>query len=746
MKKLLLSIFSILCISQLTAQSNLHNIHIKRTNATITLDGNLEEQAWLNAAKANNFIQHFPTDSLPESGETEILLTYDDKNLYVGIRCKSTGDQFITQSLKRDGSFHGNDNISLMFDTFNDVTNAFMFGINAFGVRREAIISNGGKERSHFSRAWDNKWYGDAVIQGDTWTAELAIPFKTLRFKEGAQSWRFQCYRNDTQNNEHTSWAQIPFNFLLMDIACMGTIVWDQPLTNAGKNISLIPYVSSSIARDFEDDTETEPQTKFNFGGDAKVGITSGLNLDLTVNPDFSQVEVDQQVTNLDRFEVFFPERRQFFLENADLFGGFGGGRVNPFFSRRIGVTQDTATGTNIQNTILYGARLSGKLNEKLRVGLLNMQTAKQEINDLPSFNYTVATLEQRVFSRSNLAFIFVNKQAINPDEFGTSFNKYNRAAGVEYRLASADNVWSGKTTYHRVFSPLEKEHKFSHLTQIVYTKRKYRFEWAHLMIGNGYDAEVGFVPRKDILLLSPEAQINFYPSNRNLTNHSIGFDTRWIYKLGKDDNTVLEDFGFADFDMELFWSFNFKNSSRLRLESTFKNLILLNDFDPTRVQDDDVFLPAGNRYKFMDFSINYQSDGRKVVSYNVEPQFGQFYSGFRAGFRGSINYRYQPYGFVALNVNYNHINLGDPFKTVNLWLVGPRIDLTFTKKLFLTTFLQYNNQLDNLNVNARFQWRFKPASDLFIVYTDNFITDPFDQFSSRNKALVAKLTYWLNL
>ena len=374
------------------------------------------------------------------------------------------------------------------------------------------------------------------------------------------------------------------------------------------------------------------------------------------------------------------------------------------------------------------------------------MQTASQKENDLPSFNYTVATMEQRVFNRSNLAFIFVNKQAINASDFGDTFNRFNRSIGVEYRLASANNLWSGKTTFHKLFSPLDKEQKFTHLTQIVYTQRRFRFEWAHSLIGDGYDAEVGFVPRRDIFLLSPELQVNFYPTDSKINNHTIGFDSRWIYKLGKDDNTVLEDFGLADVGVESFWQISFNNGARLRFEGNYNSILLLDDFDPTRVQEDDIFLPAGNRFRFIDFSANFQSDNRKVISYNITPQIGQFYNGFRTGFRGNINYRHVPYGLVALSVNYNHIDLGDPFETVNLWLVGPRIDLTFTKELFLTTFLQYNNQLDNLNVNARFQWRFKPASDLFIVYTDNFIIDPFDQFSSRNKALVAKLTYWFNL
>jgi hypothetical protein len=169
----------------------------------------------------------------------------------------------------------------------------------------------------------------------------------------------------------------------------------------------------------------------------------------------------------------------------------------------------------------------------------------------------------------------------------------------------------------------------------------------------------------------------------------------------------------------------------------------LFDDFDPTRVQEDDVFLAAGTEYNYSFFELEYNSDRRKIFSYRVEPTIGEFFNGFRAGVSGNFSFRYQPFGSIALSYNYNYIKLDAPFESSSLFLIGPRIDLTFTKKLFLTTFIQYNNQSENLNVNTRFQWRFQPVSDFFLVYTDNYGTNPF---SERNRAIVAKLTYWLNL
>ena len=724
------------------------SIQLEYTSEPVIADGDLSESVWQNADNANDFWQHFPADSSLAGGKTEIKMTYDDNFLYVAVKCYSDGNDFIVPSLRRDYSFRNSDNVTLLFDTYNDQTNAFVFGMNAYGVRREALISDGGRQRGAFNDSWDNKWFGNAKVGDDFWTAEFAIPFSTIRFQRGATQWRFNCYRSDTQLNELSTWIRIPRNYIIMDLSFMGTLEWDKPLEKKKTNISIIPYISGATARDFDDETQLSPEQTFNFGGDAKIGITPGLNLDLTVNPDFSQVEVDRQVTNLNRFEIFFPERRQFFLENADLFGSFGLTRVNPFFSRRIGVARDTATGQNIQNPILYGARLSGKLNEKLRVGLLNMQTTKQAETGLPSFNYTVAALQHQVFTKSNLSFIFVNKEAINaPLDTNDLFNQYNRVAGLEYRLASMDNRWTGKFFHHQVFSPLDQEDKFSSGMQLEYLRRNYRLELAGLFVGYGYEVETGFAPRRDYLLFSPEFELLFFPKKGIVNEHSINIDTRAFLEAGNDpENQVISNFNMSERQIEATWSMQFKNTARAELGILETELTLLQDFDPTRLQEDDVFLAAGTQYHYVTFTGSYSSDARKRFSFDLDPTIGQFYNGFRGGVSSEVMYRFQPYGSVGLSVDYNYVELEKPFKPASIWLVGPRFDLTFSKNLFFTTFVQYNNQQDNLNINSRFQWRFQPVSDFFIVYTDNYLVDSFSQFGKRNRALVAKLTYWLNI
>ena len=269
-------------------------INVKRAQGAIKLDGVLDEDDWKSSSSANNFRQYFPTDTTSAKSKTEIYFTYDDSYLYVAAKCFSAGNEFSVPNLKRDYRMTNSDNITFLFDTYNDKTNAFVFGINALGVRREALISNGGRERQSWNASWDNKWDGVSKIYDDYWTCEIAIPFNTIRFKEGSDSWRFNSYRNDIQMNEISTWVSTPRNNIVMDLGFMSELKWEEPLQSRGKNISLIPYVTGSNARDFENLDQTKAVQSFNIGGDAKVALSSSLNLDLTFNPDFSQVEVDE--------------------------------------------------------------------------------------------------------------------------------------------------------------------------------------------------------------------------------------------------------------------------------------------------------------------------------------------------------------------------------------------------------------------------------------------------------------------
>ncbi|WP_367392341.1 DUF5916 domain-containing protein [Lewinella sp. LCG006] len=714
---------------QMASEEQEEGLYLRKSQEKITIDGQLDEAAWFTGRPAVDFWENFPSDTSRCAWKTEIYMTFDENNLYIGAKCYAPGNKYVTPSLRRDYRAGGSDNITFLLDPFRDRTNAFVFGMNPYGVMREALISNGGRSNDDWLGEWDNKWQGESAIFDDYWSCEIAIPFSTIRFPEGQVDWYFNSYRFDTQSNTRSTWQPIPQNQIIMSLAYMGNMQWEEAPTTNNSSISLIPYLSGATQRDYE---EGLPSTStFGVGGDAKIAVTSGLNLDLTVNPDFSQVEVDQQVINLSRFEVFFPERRQFFLENADLFGTFGDDQVNPFFSRRIGVSQDTSTGAAISNPIYYGARLSGKLDNNWRLGLLNMQTAKDDENGLPSYNYTVAALQRKMFSRSNLGFIFVNKQTFADLAGDTLNNAYNRVAGLDYNLASADNRWNGKFYFHHSFSPTQGKNPFSHGARVDYLERRYAFGMEQRYVGEEYDAEVGFVPRKNYWQINPRGELFFYPEKGPINRHGPRFRSRFLW-TPEEGNT--------DRFMFLSWDISFTNNSRLSFDFGNEYVYLLEDFDPTNT--DATPLPGATGYTYNRLSMEYNSDSRKTFSYRLEPTAGQFFNGYRYGLQTNITWRYQPLGQISLTTNYSYIDLPDPYASASLFLIGPRIDLTFTKNIFLTTFFQYNSQIDNFNVNARMQWRFAPVSDFFLVYTDNY--NSLD-WNVKNRSIVAKVTYWLN-
>ncbi len=707
------------------------SLELRHTAQSITIDGTLDEDAWFSGSPAVNFWENFPSDSTRSDWPTEIYMTYDDQFLYIGAKCYAPGEQYIVPSLRRDYRAGGSDNITFLIDPFRDRTNAFVFGMNPYGVMREALISNGGNNFGDWLDEWDNKWQGQSAIHDDYWSCEVAIPFNTLRFPEGETEWFFNSYRFDTQSNTRSSWHRIPQNQIIMSLAYMGRMEWEGAPPKPRKSISLIPYITAGTQRDFEEGEKADGS--FGIGGDAKISITSGLNLDLTVNPDFSQVEVDRQVVNLSRFEIFFPERRQFFLENSDLFGSFGDNRVNPFFSRRIGVTRDTSTGEALSNPIFGGARLSGKLDNNWRVGLLNMQTEANQANGLPSYNYTVAAVQRKLFTRSNLGMIFVNKQTWDDISQDTSdtYSQYNRVLGLDYNLASADNAWNGKFYFHHSISPNQGVDPYTHGASLDYRVRRFAVGLEERYVGEEYNAEVGFVPRRNYFQISSRADLFFYPSNGRVNRHGLGYRSRmiWTPENGSTDRVYT-----------LFWAFDMANTSNFNVRVTNEYTYLLEDFDPTRT--DATPLPGEQGYTYTRLGLEYRSDNRKEISYSVEPTVGQFFNGYRYGVESNVTWRYQPLGQITMTVNYNYIDLPEPYASRELFLIGPRIDLTFTKNIFLTTFVQYNNQIDNLNLNARFQWRFAPVSDFFLVYTDNYDSV---NWGVKNRALVAKLTYWLN-
>ncbi len=484
-------------------------LSIQKTAAPISLDGALDEAAWQSAAQATDFQRQFPVDTGLATARTEIRLCFDDQFLYVAAVCWQPREDYTVQSLKRDFPAGTCDALNVLIDPFKDGLNGFFFGVNPLNVQREALIDNGGTT----SFEWDNRWSSVVRNLPDRWVVEMAIPFKTLRYKvaDGENTWRVNFVRTRLKNWEVSSWQPVPQQYSPNNIAFAGQLIWAAAPPKPGANIALIPYATGRYDIDYERREANKTLIRKNadwaggIGGDAKIGLTPSLNLDLTVNPDFSQVEVDRQVANLSRFELFFPERRQFFLENRDLFAMFGFPDTRPFFSRRIGLGFNPVERRTETVPIVAGARLSGKITDDWRVGLLNMQTARvnwDTARSLPAANFTVATVQKKVFGRSAVSAIFVNKtnflgQLSESQQAG--FQDWNRVAGLEYNLYSRDNRWEGEWYYHRSFSPDPKKRGQTLAHFLAYTDRHFNTRLGYMMVDSNYTADAGFVPRKGV-------------------------------------------------------------------------------------------------------------------------------------------------------------------------------------------------------------------------------------------------------
>ena len=702
---------------------------IKKAQHKIQIDGERNEADWENAQVATDFFMVLPMDTSFAELRTDVRMTYDQEHIYIIAECYHGGWKYMVESLRRDWGFLKNDNFIFFMDTFDDQTNGFTFGANAAGAQWDGMMSEGGKA----DLSWDNKWVSVNKSYPDHWTFEAAIPFKSIRYKKGNTRWGINFSRNDLMTTEKSTWAPVPRQFPTSSLAFTGLLIWDEAPPVPGTNVSLIPYAVSGPAKDFANNTPVNWRNQI--GGDAKVALTSSINLDMTINPDFSQVDVDRQVTNLDRFELFFPERRQFFLENGDLFANMGYSSLRPFFSRRIGL------GVPIK----YGARVSGKLNKNWRIGAMDMVTNEVKSKALPEQNYATFAIQRRVFSRSYVSAMFIDKTSLNytppADPSVNAYSTFNRNAGLEYNLQSANNQWNGKLLYFKSFSPGVSGKDAVQAGHLQYTNRKWTAYGQYEYVGANYNPEVGYVPRRNYFKVNPMLSRLFFPKGGKLLSHGPMFGSTQYYN---PDALVNSNGAPALMDHETYVAYSLTFRSR----STFNPWVadnfvrLYRKFDPTNSGKDSLAIGSEHRWKAIGFE--YMSKPQRLLTWASSFRYGGYYAnGTRLNVSADIGYRFQPYVALSLTANYNQINLPAPWNTVKFWLVSPRLDVTMTNKFFVTAFAQYNQQTNNVNLNMRMQWRYKPASDIFLVYTDNYLPE---NLSVKNRALVLKWTYWWNL
>ena len=705
-------------------------------DSDINVDGIADESEWDKAKFNSEFWQYFPLDSIKAPDQTKFKILYNNENLYVLIVSDFQDNKYVVSSLKRDWSSRNNDSMTLVLDTFNDATNAFLFGISAEGVRREGLISNGGNSSNRgrdFSFSWDVKWEGEVSTNKNILIAELKIPLSSLRYDDKSAKWRINIYKTDIGKNLVSSWAKIPRNLSRASLAFMGNLNFEKPLGKSKTPIFLIPYTSGLNGNNFEDQKGI---SSFGLGGDAKLSIGSGMVLDLTYNPDFSQVEVDDQIINLTRFEVRLPEKRQFFLQNSDLFSSFGNSySAQPFFSRRIGVAKDL-DGNTIQNKIIVGARLSGKINKNLRLGFLNMITDSDPENEISSNNNSVIALQQKMFSRSFLGLIFINREKLKEDEIENDQAKFNRVLGIDYNLQSKDSKWVGKIWYHKSYESKNVKNNFSNGLWLNYNSRKNNLFLSSRQISDEFSSDLGFIRRTGI------------KSHFIKYGHRLWIDSKKIRSIELSQQLYFVDTPnlsnlITDRNYETQGVISFTNQSKFELTYNRRYTFLLDDFDPVGGENS-IPLPSNNGFFYNDFEMQFSSNYTKNYYFNFQTTIGQFYSGNRVSFNTELSYRIQPKFSGSIKLRYDDIYFPSIYTYGKLFLIGPKFEYTFNKKLFWNTFVQYSSKSDNLGINSRLQWRFAPLSDLYLVYNDNYFT--YDNLVPRVRSLTFKLTYWLNI
>ena len=705
-----------------TEFKKLFRVDNHKTVEEIKVDGVLDEAVWKATDIATDFYQKTPYYGENADPKTEVRFTYDEDFLYMAAMCVQE-NPIVIQSLKRD-EFWDNDGIAMILDPLNTRTNAFLFGVTAAGAQWDAQFA----ATSGINSDWSNKWYAEVQVYDGYWTAEIAVPFKILRYNQSNTEWGLNIVRGIQGINEFHNWTAVPESFWPPNPAFAGAMVWDAPPSKKSGNYNLIPYVTSSVLKEKGE----EVGLRANAGLDARFALTSTLNADVTLNPDFSQIEVDEQVTNLTRFSIFLPEKRTFFLENSDIFGNFGMGPVSPFFSRRIGLDEN---GQAVP--LLYGLRATGNVTDDVRVGVMNTHTLSND--ETNAQNQSVLAVQKR-FGLSNIQGLLTNVQDF--DKFSPIDNSFSRNASLEGLFKTDDGqktLWAG---VHQSFKDGFNDKRGFYNLGGQYQNPNWNISTNAMLVQENYFTDLGF-----------NFRIDNFDASRD-TSIRVGFN-QWLTTVDytvrpREGKVQRHNFGFENLlTYNPDWSFNERNNRLryfLRLQNTSEFSVRLDNnevellFPFSFVSQGDP-LPAG-RYNFSSVNLEYSSDGRKLFQYDLSTRVGQLYNGNLQQFIIGANYRVQPWGNFGLEYQYNRLQFPGDFGSDQITAIRSRIEIGFSRNLIWTTLFQFVGQQDFMGINSRLQWRFAPQSDLFLVYIDNYDVMP-SVIETNNRAVALKINYW---
>ena len=725
-------IFGILSLHIVFSQNiylNEKSINAVETNTPPKIDGNvLDDPAWKNISQTTGFIQQSPYEGKQASEKTIVKIAFTKDHFYLSVVCYTNQtENIIINDTRRDSPLDDMDSFIFILDTFNDNQNGYAFGTNAAGIEYDAQITKGGENIARIGRFssgaggafninWDGSWVVKTKIHNDRWSAEFEIPFKTLRYKsEKTQEWGVNFQRVNASIQEVSHWSPINRQFTVNRLISAGALTGVSPPLS--QNIKFIPYFLTQRNSNSGDKVKTN--TYESEGGfDGKVSIGSGLNLDLTYNTDFAQAEADEQQINLDRFSLFFPEKRAFFLENAGLFSvgdnSFGGSEVSMFFSRRIGLA-----GAGNQVPINGGARLTGTI-ANMRVGLLNMSTKSAQ--GRPSNEYQILRLKKELPNRSHVGAIATNLIKLDNEKYSNEVVALDAKWGIG-EVSQIDGYTAISNTPN-----LDKEKAYAFRLQASSTGKMFSNALSYTEIGEDFNPEMGFLKRSGgyrkwsgriFTRLRPENDLRVL----ELRPH-VNYDGYW--KLNGFHQT-----GKLHVDNHL----EFRSGYEIHTGINFTKEGLIEDFDifPSK----SIVVPKST-YDHMEAQLYYTSPPTSKISFSVMSYIGGFFGGDRISSSPRLKIRFGHKFNSEISYNYNNVNLpGGNFIT---YLSRSRLTYSFNPKMYIQALLQYNNQSNESFINWRFIIQRSAASGLYVVY--NQMEDYDGIPTKRNNTLILKYSH----
>ena len=714
------------------------SISATRVSEPPVLDGEIEhDPAWQGASPSSNFWQEQPDEGQPSSERTDVRIVFTSDTLYVGVICHDREPaNIIVSDARRDSALDNTDSFQIVFDTYRDGLSGFVFGTNPAGIEYDGQITNegqgggglaGGQRQqagsgSGFNLNWDGAWEVRSRITETGWNAEFAIPFRTLRFPSSdTQTWGVNFQRNIRRRNERAYWAPIPRQFNLYRLSLAGALSGIE--TPTFRNLKITPFALGNVLQSGERPVDAD--LDLDGGVDLKYSLTPSLVLDATVNTDFAQVEIDDQQVNLDRFDLFFPEKRPFFLENAGFFTVGNPGEVDLFFSRRIGIGP---SGEAI--AINGGGRLSGKAG-RFNIGLLNMQTDDVQLLNPPAgaphdrmagSNFSVARISRDLPNRSSIGGLFINRAGMG--RFARD-RDYNRTYAVDGKLGIRQHTVLSSFVA-RTDTPGVSANDYAYNVRSRTSVPRFDLDFGYQEVASAFNPEVGFLTRRGYRKPDARLMTRWRPHVAGLQEIRPHTSYRAFY--GSDD--LLES---MQWHLDNHWQFRNSYEVHTGVNVTEEGLRRPFEIFPG------IFVPPGS-YPHKEAQLVFMTNQGAPVSLNLETRIGGFFGGDRVSLNPTVRMRAGE--TLTAEVAYQRNDVDLPWGSFTTNLLRTRVSYSFSTHAFLQGLVQYNDRADLWSMNVRFGWLQAANTGLFIVYTDTRgLYDLFDRPERTDRSFVVKFS-----